>query len=58
MIEKLVGKEKVVWTTVSAKVNEIIDFLNELEKNEAFTALLSNEKGGGGALDTPQKNEN
>lgn len=32
MIDKLVGREKVVWTTVSSKVNEIIDYLNRLEK--------------------------
>jgi len=32
VIEKLIGREKVVWTTVSNKVNEIIDFLNTVEE--------------------------
>lgn len=51
---RLVGRERVVWTTVSNRVNElhnqideIIDFLNELSENEAITALLRTKKDGG-----------
>lgn len=34
MIEKLTGREKVVWNAVANKVNEIIDLLNANEQKE------------------------
>lgn len=34
MIEKLSGRNKIIWLTVSNKVNEIIDLLNSIEEEE------------------------